>query len=115
MAMLKKEMNNHHTEIWESTIAYKDAFRADEPGRRKQRDRDFVARRPGIFHMVTRCQRRQLYLTQSKKGNFVACHHPHAQLQDSKHNYDCQHVRRPQERRPSTTKHESHQFQRSVR
>jgi hypothetical protein len=46
MAALKKVMNNHHIEI-ESTIAYKDAFRADESNRRKQRDRDFVARRPG--------------------------------------------------------------------
>jgi hypothetical protein len=38
MAAPEKEMNNHHTETWESTIAYKDAFRADEPGRRKQQD-----------------------------------------------------------------------------
>jgi hypothetical protein len=28
----KKKMNNHHTEIWESTISYKDAFRANQTG-----------------------------------------------------------------------------------
>jgi hypothetical protein len=111
MAAPEKEMNNHHTEIWESTIAYKDAFRADESGRRKRRDRDFVARRPGIFPVVIESQHRQLHPTQSKKRNIiVACHHPRAQLQDSKHNYVCRHDRRPQERRLSTTKEESHRF-----
>jgi hypothetical protein len=36
LAALEKEMNNHHTEMSESTVAYKDAVRADEPGRRKR-------------------------------------------------------------------------------
>jgi hypothetical protein len=45
MIALEKEANNRHTE---STIALTDAFRADEPGYRKRRSRDFVARQPGI-------------------------------------------------------------------
>jgi hypothetical protein len=35
MAAPEKETNNHHTEISESTVAYKDAFKADEADRRK--------------------------------------------------------------------------------
>jgi hypothetical protein len=66
MAAPEKEMTIHYTEIWESTIAYKDAFRANEPDCRKRGDLDFVARRPGIFPVVTRSQRRKLHSTQSK-------------------------------------------------
>jgi hypothetical protein len=105
MATLEKEMNNHHTEMWESTIAYKDAVRADEPGHHKRQNRYFVAHRPGIFPVVTKSQRCQLHPTQSKKRNVISCHHPRTQLQDSKQNYNCQHDRRPQERRPSSSKH----------
>jgi hypothetical protein len=64
-------------------------------------------RRPGIFLVVTISQRCQLHPMKSKNRNVIACHHPRAQLQESKHNYGREHDRRPQERRPSITRHES--------
>jgi hypothetical protein len=115
MAAPEKEVNSRHTEIWESTIAYKDVFWVDEPGRRTRWDRDFVARQPGIFPMVTRSRRRQLHPMHSKKRNVAVCHHPRAQLQDTKHNYNSQHDRHLRECRLSTTKHKFRQIQISVR
>jgi hypothetical protein len=107
MAAPKKEMNNRYTEIWESTIACKDAFWADEPGRRMRWYRDFVAPRPGIFPITTRSRRCQLHPMHSKKSNVAACRHPHAQLQDTKYNYSSQHDRHPRECRPSTIRPKS--------
>jgi hypothetical protein len=90
-------------------------FRADELGQRTRWDRDFMTRRSGIFPVVTRPQRRQLHLMQSKKRNIITCHYPRAQLKDSKHNNGCRHDRRPRERRPSTTIYESRWIRRLAR
>jgi hypothetical protein len=110
MAAPEKEMNNCYTEIWESTIAYKDDFWANEPGHRTRRDRDIVAPRPGIFPITTRSRRCQLHPMHSKKRNVAACRHPHAQLQDTKYNYSSQHDRHQRECRPSTTRPKSRQI-----
>jgi hypothetical protein len=84
---------------------YKDAFWADEPGCHTRRDRDIVARRPGIFPLVTRSRHSQLHLMHSKKRNIAACiiHAPPT----ARHQTQLQQPTRPPPTRVSAIDHQT--------